>query len=135
MRRSEKVAELVREELTQIIGYELDDPRLTMVTVTDVRMSSNLRDARVFVMVNGTEDEATAALRALQRAALYVRKQLASALSLNYAPHVHFVRDTVEERAVRVDELLTKIKQEAEIESHAGGEIAQPVVEEEKSPR
>ena len=135
MRRSEKVAELVREELAQIVGYELDDPRVAMVTVTDVRMSSNLRDARVFVMVHGTEAEAAAALRALERAAPYVRKQLASALSLNYAPQIHFVRDTVEERAARVDELLTELEREAQRQSRAGEVIAEPVVEEEKSPR
>ncbi len=135
MRRSEKVAELVREELTQIVGYELDDPRVAMVTVTDVRMSGDLRDARVFVMVNGTEAEAEAALRALQRAAPFVRKQLASVLSLSYAPQIHFVRDMVEERAARVDELLTKIEQEARTQSRAGEVIAESLVEEEKSPR
>ena len=132
MRRSEKVAESVREELAQIVGYELDDPRVAMVTVTDVRMSKDLRDARVFVMVHGTEVEAANALRALQRAAPYVRKQLASVLSLSYAPQLHFVRDTIEERAARVDELLAKINQEAQGQSHAGEEIAEPVVEEEK---
>lgn len=131
MRRPEKVAELVREELVQIIGYELDDPRLTMITVTDVRMPNDLRDARVLVTVNGTEAEATAALRALHRAAPYVRKQLAAALSLSYVPQLHFVRDTVEERAARIDELLTQIRQEPQ----ADDGFAEPVVEEEKSPR
>lgn len=135
MRRSEKVAELVREELAQIVGYELDDPRVAMVTVTDVRMSGDLRDARVFVMVHGAEAEAEAALRALQRAAPFVRKQLASVLSLSFAPQIHFVRDMVEERAARVDELLTKIKQEEITQSRAGEVVAEPVVEEEKSPR
>ena len=135
MRRSEKVAELVREEVTQIVGYELDDPRVAMDTVTDVRMSANRRDARVFVTVHGTEAEAAEALRALRRAEQFVRKQLASALSLNYAPHVHFVRDTIEERAARVDELLTKIGQEARSQLPAGEDVAESVVEEEKSPR
>ncbi len=114
MRRPEKVAELVREEIAQIVGYELDDPRVSLVTVTDVRMSENLRDARVFVTVLGTEAEITAALAALKRAAPYVRRQLGLALSLRYTPEIHFVRDTVEEQAARVDELLTEIHQERE---------------------
>jgi ribosome-binding factor A len=109
MRRPEKVAEQVREEIAQIVGYELDDPRVAMVTVTDVRMSENLREARIFVTVAGTEDEALTALKALRKAAPYVRRQLAFNLSLRHAPDIHFIRDTVEEKAARVDELLREI--------------------------
>jgi ribosome-binding factor A len=109
MRRPEKVAEQVREEIAQIVGYELDDPRVAMVTVTDVRMSDNLREARIFVTVAGTEDEALVALKALRKAAPYVRRQLAFNLSLRHAPDIHFIRDTVEEKAARVDELLREI--------------------------
>ena len=109
MRRPEKVAEQVREEIAQIVGYELDDPRVAMVTVTDVRMSDNLREARIFVTVSGTEDEALTALKALSKAAPYVRRQLAFNLSLRHAPDIHFIRDTVEEKAARVDELLREI--------------------------
>ncbi|HLL16934.1 MAG TPA: 30S ribosome-binding factor RbfA [Pyrinomonadaceae bacterium] len=106
MRRPEKVAEHVREEIAQIVGYELDDPRVAIVTVTDVRMSDNLREARVFVMLTGTDDEAMGALKALRKAAPYVRRQLAFNLNLRHAPEIHFIRDTVEEKAARVDELL-----------------------------
>jgi ribosome-binding factor A len=111
MRRPERVAELIREEVTQIVGYELDDPRVASVTVTDVRVADNLRDARVFVLVEGTEAERLAALTALQKAAPYVRRQLGTALNLRYTPEIHFVRDTVEEKAARVDELLSQIGQ------------------------
>ncbi len=109
MRRPEKVAEHVREEIAQIVGYELDDPRVTMVTVTDVRMSDNLREARVFVAVSGTDDEALSALKALRKASPYVRRQLAFNLNLRHAPDIHFIRDTVEEKAARVDEILMKL--------------------------
>ena len=113
MRRPERVAEQVREEIAQIVGYELDDPRLAMVTVTDVRMSENLRDAKVYVMVAGTEEEAAKALRALQHAAPYVRRQLAAELNLRHAPQLNFVRDTVEERAARVEDLLRELGRDA----------------------
>ena len=53
MRRPERVADILREEISQIVGYELEDPRLTMVTVTDVRLSENLQDAHVYVTVAG----------------------------------------------------------------------------------
>ena len=112
MRRPEKVAELVREEIAQIVGYELEDPRVAVVTVTDVRMSENLREARVYVLVTGTETEAVAALRALERAAPYVRRQVALELNLRRAPEIHFIRDTIEEKATRVDALLTELERE-----------------------
>ncbi|HEX8853764.1 MAG TPA: 30S ribosome-binding factor RbfA, partial [Pyrinomonadaceae bacterium] len=88
MRRAEKLAETVREEIVQIVGYELEDPRVSSVTVTDVRMSENLRDARVFVTVEGTEEERAAALKALVKAAPYVRRQLGMALNLRYTPEI-----------------------------------------------
>src|SRR5688500_8449261 len=110
MRRPEKIAELIREEISQIVGYELEDPRVLSVTVTDVRVSDNLRDARVFVLAEGTEEERVAALKALQKAAPYVRRQLGTVLNLRYTPEIHFVRDTVEESATRVEELLAGIE-------------------------
>jgi ribosome-binding factor A len=114
MRRAEKVADLLREEITQIVGYELEDPRLETVTVTDVRVSDNLRDARVFVTISGSDQEAREALSALRHAATYVRKQLILALDLAHAPELHFVRDRAEERGARLDELLGEIGRELE---------------------
>lgn len=112
MRRPERVADILREEISQIVGYELEDPRLTMVTVTDVRLSENLRDAQVFVTVIGDEAEHQLALSALRHAAPYVRKQLSLSLNLPRTPEIHFVRDRVEEKGERVDQLLEKIEQE-----------------------
>jgi ribosome-binding factor A len=110
MRRPERVAELLREEISQIVGYELDDRRVETVTVTEVRVSDNLRDAKVFVLVEGSDEEINAALIALRNAAPYVRKQVAFSLDLRHAPALHFVRDTVEERANRIESLLSEIK-------------------------
>ena len=116
MRRPERVADILREEITQIVGYELEDPRLTMVTVTDVRLSENLKAARVYVTVAGDEDEHKLALFALRRATPYVRKQLGLSLNLPRTPEIHFIRDKVEEEGERVDKLLAEIKREWESE-------------------
>lgn len=116
MRRPERVADIIREEISQIVGYELEDPRLTMVTVTDVRLSGDRRDAQVFVTVAGNEEEHRLALAALRHAAPYVRKQLSLSLNLPRTPEIHFVRDTVEERAERVDSLLQRLAQEQKSE-------------------
>lgn len=115
MRRPERLAETLRAEITEIVGYELDDPRLIGVTVTDVRVSDNLREAKVFVIVQGDEKETKEALKALQHAATFVRQQVALDLDLHHAPVLNFVRDMVEENAIRVDELLKDIPPVEEI--------------------
>src|SRR6266513_2784762 len=109
MHRPERIAETLREEIAQIVGYELEDPRLAMITVTEVRVADDLRDASVYVTVAGDEREHLLALRALRHAAPYVRRQLGFALDLRHTPALHFVRDTVEEEAERVDVILEKI--------------------------
>jgi len=114
MHRTERVADTIREEVAQIVGYELDDPRLTGVTVTEVRLSDNMRDARVYVTVAGNEAEHKSALAALRHAAPYVRKQLGLSLNLPRIPELHFVRDRVEEEGERVDQLLQQIEEEWE---------------------
>ena len=114
MHRTERVADTLREEIAQIVGYELEDPRLTMVTVTDVRLSADMRDARVYVTIVGDEKEHKDALRALRHAAPYVRKQLGLSLNLPRTPELHFVRDKVEEEGERVDQLLDQIEREWE---------------------
>jgi ribosome-binding factor A len=115
MRRPERLAEALREEIGEVVGFELDDPRVEMVTVTDVTVADDLRDAKVYVLVDGTEEEIKKALRALQHAALFVRQQVAMNLSLRYAPHLHFVRDTAEENASRVSSILTEMTSKGEI--------------------
>jgi ribosome-binding factor A len=114
MRRPEQLAEVIREEVSQIVGYEMADPRVEGVTVTDVRVTENLRDATIYVTVEGTDAEKTAAMRALQSASPFVRRQLSVLLNLRYTPELHFVRDTVEEAAARVEALLSEIKTESQ---------------------
>ena len=114
MRRKERTADTLKEEIAQIVGYELEDPRLTAVTVTDVRLSGDKRAARVYVTVAGDEEEHKAALAALKHAAPYVRKQLGLSLNLPRTPEIHFVRDRVEEEGERVDQLLHEIEREWE---------------------
>jgi ribosome-binding factor A len=110
MRRPERLAETLKEEIAEVVGFELDDPRLVAATVTDVEVASDLRDAKVYVLVRGTEKEIEAALAALRNAATFVRQQVAMNLDMRYAPHIHFARDTAGENAARVSEILEGIK-------------------------
>jgi ribosome-binding factor A len=120
MRRTERVADVLRDEIAQIVGYELEDPRLTAVTVTDVKLSSDKKAARVYVTIRGDENEHKAALSALKHAAPYVRKQLGLSLNLPRTPELHFVRDRVEEEGERVDQLLEEIEREWERQGKDG---------------
>jgi ribosome-binding factor A len=115
IRRPERLAETLREEIGEVVGFELDDPRVEMVTVTEVKVAEDLRDAKVYVLVDGNEDEIKNALKALQHAATFVRQQVAMNLSMRFAPHLHFVRDTAEENASRVSEVLSDLSSKGEI--------------------
>lgn len=106
MRRPERLAENLKVEIAEVVGFELDDPRLEAVTVTDVTVSDDLRDAKVYVLVSGNDDEVETALKTLRHASTFVRQQVAMNLDLRHAPHLHFVRDTAEENASRVGEIL-----------------------------
>ena len=115
MRRPERLAETLREEIAEVVGFELDDPRVEMVTVTEVNVAPDLRDAKVYVLVDGSEEEIKGALKALHHAAPFVRQQVAMNLSMRFAPHLHFVRDTAEENASRVGSILTDLTIKGEI--------------------
>jgi ribosome-binding factor A len=115
MRRPERLGEALKIEISEVVGFELDDPRLEMVTVTDVEVTSDLRDAKVYVLIRGDKDEIEKALKTLRHAATYVRQQVALNLDLRHAPHVHFVRDTAEENASRVTEILEGLDINGEI--------------------
>jgi ribosome-binding factor A len=122
MRRPEHLAESLKVEIAEIVGFELDDPRLETVTVTDVEVASDNRDAKVYVLIRGSEDEIEAALKALQHAATFVRQQVALNLSRHHAPHLYFVRDTAEENASRVGEILEELTLKGEIEKEGNSD-------------
>lgn len=120
MRRPERLAETLREEIGEIVGYELSDPRLIAVTVTEVSVSDDMRDAKVYVTVDGSEAEIRSAMAALHKASGFVRQQLTLNLDLRHAPHLHFMRDTAGERAARIDELLGGLAASGEFNEKEG---------------
>ena len=122
MRRPERLAEVLREEIMEIVGYELEDPRVLGCTVTDVVVSDNQRDAKVFVLTQGSEAEIKEAMKALQHAATFVKQQVAMNLNLHHAPQLHFVRDTVEENAARIERILGEVKQGENLLKDESGE-------------
>jgi ribosome-binding factor A len=78
------------------------------VTVTEVRLSPDLRNAKVYVSVAGTEDEAKESMRALKHAAGFIRHQLGSVIRMKKLPDLHFVYDQTLETAARIEQLLSE---------------------------
>ncbi|HMT09462.1 MAG TPA: 30S ribosome-binding factor RbfA [Pyrinomonadaceae bacterium] len=116
MRRPERFAEALKEEIAEVVGFELNDPALESVVVTEVQVAPDLRDAKVFVLITGSDADIDLALKALRNASTFVRQQVAMNLDLRHAPHVHFVRDTAEENAARVGEILSDLTDQREFE-------------------
>jgi ribosome-binding factor A len=128
MRRPERLAGSLKEEISEVVGYELDDPELQNATVTDVEVSPDLRDAKVYVLITGEDAEIKKTLRNLQHAAGFVRQQVALNLDLRFAPHIHFVRDTAEENAARVGRLLNELVSKGElIEKEDGSGVSDEI--------
>ena len=105
-RRPEKVAGRIREEISQIIAADLKDPRLGFITVTDARVSPDLRHARIYISVLGSDQEVSNSLAALKSASGFIRHELGSLLHLVRAPELHFELDRTEMSASRIEEIL-----------------------------
>lgn len=106
--RTARLDELLREEITGIIGREVQDPRVGFVTVTSVDVSADLRHATVWVSVIGSADERRETLRALGRAMPFVRRRL-GVLRLRRIPELHLRHDAAVERGTRVLEILNDL--------------------------
>lgn len=108
--RSQRVSEAVREELAQIIGFELFDPRLGGVDVTDVQVSPDMRHANVKVGLRGEDLAQQQSLAALDHARHFLRHELARRLNLRRSPELHFEVDRFAEADSRVDVLLKRAR-------------------------
>jgi len=108
-RRSQRVADLVRSELSLLVLTEAHDPELRKVTITDVEMPPDLRSAKVFFSCLGGDEERAKAADALRRAAGYLRREVAQRCRLRYAPELHFASDHSLERGARIEELLQQV--------------------------
>src|ERR1700730_16564151 len=112
--RHERVGEEILHELGTMVAGELKDPRIAaLVTVTEVRVTPDLKHARVFVSVIGTEAEQKSTIRGLAAAVGYIRHELTQLIQLRRAPEVHFILDHSEEYSQRIEELLRQTRKPA----------------------
>jgi ribosome-binding factor A len=109
-RRSRRVEEALREEIAEIVGFELDDPRLRFIDVTGVSLSPDGRHASVKVALRGDRQEQASALAALDHARGYIRGEVARRLDLRRVPDLHFAQDRFEGVEDRVEILLQRAR-------------------------
>ncbi|HSL97364.1 MAG TPA: 30S ribosome-binding factor RbfA [Candidatus Deferrimicrobiaceae bacterium] len=108
--RTDRIDQLIREELGEILARDVQDPRIGFTTVTSVETSPDLSHARVWVSVIGQPAERDAALQGLRRAMPFVRRELARRLTLRRVPELHVRLDDTAERGTRVLRLLSELE-------------------------
>ena len=113
--RRERVAEQLREEIAQLMLQEMKDPRVRLASVSSVRVSADLREARVMVSALGEDAERRAVVAAMQHAEGYVRGRLGDRLeNLRSIPRLHFELDESIAYSVRVSSILRDIGDDAD---------------------
>ena len=120
--RVRRHAERVRELVASVVRTQIKDPRLGMITITDARITADLRDATVFYTVLGDTAAKTGTAAALESAKGLLRSTVGKALGLRYTPTLSFVLDDVQDHAKHIDELLATAREsDAEIHRRAAG--------------
>lgn len=108
-RRLARVNSQLQREITRILRSEVRDPRVGTPIVTEVRVTSDLSYARVFVRLAGSSGERDQAMKGLAASAAFIRGSLGAELHIRRLPELRFVEDTSHEHAKRIEELLREV--------------------------
>lgn len=111
-KRADRVADLVRTEIADILLREVSDPRVRLVIITGVKMSDDLRHAKVFFVERGRDECRPEVEAGMQRASGFLRRELGKRLQLRYLPELQFIYDTSFAYGSRIDRLLNEIHEE-----------------------
>jgi ribosome-binding factor A len=109
-RRPQRVALEIQHEISSMLIRGLKDPRIGFVTVTGVNLSSDLRHAKIFVSIMGSDEQKKETLEALGHAAGWIRHELGQRIRMKYLPELFFLPDTSQEYGEKIDRLLDEIK-------------------------
>ena len=111
--RHERVGEEIAHEINAMLAGELKDPRLEgTVVISEVRVQPDMKHARVFVSMRGSSKEQTDAIKALEHASAYIRRELIERLQLRRVPELHFTLDLSQEHVERIEQLLRDMKKD-----------------------
>jgi ribosome-binding factor A len=127
--RTERVDELLRQEIGAIVARDVADPRIGFATITSVETTQDLRHAKVWVSVIGQPAERDATVAALRRAMPFVRHELGTRLRIKRIPDLHIHLDDTAERGTRILQLLSELESGAtpDGEAPAGESLPTPV--------
>lgn len=112
--RMEKVQELMKQEISKIILQDLKDPRIGFVTVTAMDVSSDLRNARIYVSLLGSDQQIADCWRGLQSSLGFMRREIGRRVRLRYTPELTLELDKSVDYSVHIQELLQSIREEGE---------------------
>ncbi len=111
--RHERVAEEIAHEINAMLAGELKDPRLEVTVVaSEVRVQPDMKHARIFISVQGSEKERVEAIKALEHASGFIRRELGERLQLRRLPELHFTLDLTQEQVERIEQLLKEMKKD-----------------------
>jgi len=110
-RRPQRVALQIQHEISLMISRDVKDRRIGFVTVTGVQMSADLRHAKVFVSLMGSESEKKESLVALGHAAGWIRHELGQRIRMKFLPEINFLADTSQDYGERIDKLIDEIRE------------------------
>jgi ribosome-binding factor A len=113
--RQQRIQQLLIEEVSDIVRREVKDPRIGFLTITGADVSPDLRHARVYMTILGTEEEQAAGLKGLQSAARFIRREFGRRCDLRVTPAIEFRFDTAIQHGVRIFDLLEQIKREDDV--------------------
>ena len=104
--RSSRVSEQIHRELSELIRLELKDPRVSLVTVTDVEVTADYAHAKVYYTSLAGEEHRDAIEQGLKHSASFLRRELGRRIRIHHLPELHFVYDTSVERGTRLSHLI-----------------------------
>jgi len=110
--RARKVAEVFKEEVSRIIRDELRDPRIGFVTITAVELTDDLRYAKIYYSILGSEKEKAKTAKALESGLGFIRRLIGARINLRYLPEIKFILDESGEYSMNIQNILNKIEQE-----------------------
>ena len=108
--RIEKLQELIKQEMSKMLLKELKDPRIGFVTVTDVEMTGDLREAKIYVSVMGGEDQVKSSLEGLNSALGFIRREIGQRIRLRFTPEISFALDTSLDYSDHIQKLLLQVE-------------------------
>lgn len=108
-RRAERIAEAIKREISEIILRELHDPRIGFITVTNVDLSGDLKEAKVYISILGDEKSQRNNIHGLQSARGYMQGEIARRLNMRYTPRLSFHLDDSLKKIAHINELITDV--------------------------